>query len=649
MLYNRSLFKCSMLAAALTACAAWSAAAAPAAEPLKMEGKSTLYQRVLTTPSCVLKANPADADGKKLPAFSRYYIYARENGQLQVGPDSTGKIAGYIAEHCTVPWKMQTALLFTNPANRDRALIFEKYETLAGIVASPDPKVETDKLYASLAQTQKAEGVVAEEPENYIDFSKNFYLLPILSSQEELFGSDDMPVNLLEIASVTDKQATADLKQQQTGGTSGITAFKAAMVFVIDSSISMQPYIDKTKEIIHEVYKTIEADGLQDSVQFGLVSFRSNTKATPGLEYTSKVFVKPGDVSSAADFEKKVAELKQATVSSVLFDEDAYSGVLTALSSVNWSKYGGRYVILITDAGAIEGSNQYSSTKMDAAQLRAEAEHYNAAIYAMHLLTPAGKKNHDKARAQYEDLTMNSILGKPLYYPVDAGNVQSFGSNISIIAKAITEQVHLASMGEVAAGSAAGMKKSGLEEDMELIGKAMRLRFLGTYNNETAPDIIRGFIADRDLVKHNQPTSQPYVLLTKAQLSDLYDVTTKLLEQANLGMMAPSQMFSNLLSLAAAMNNDAAQVTQSKTLKISEMGLLGEYLDDLPYKSQIAGLTEEDWAMMSPEEQDSLIRTLESKLEYYRHSISDTDRWLQLAPDAAESEDVYPVPLDQLP
>lgn len=643
-----SLFKCSMLAAMLTASAALCATAALAAEPLKMEGKSTLYQRVLTTPSCVLKANPADAEGKKLPAFSRYYIYARENGQLQVGPDSTGKIAGYIAEDCTVPWKMQTALLFTNPANRDRALIFEKYETLADIVASTDPKAQTDQLYASLAQTQKADGVVAEEPENYVDFSKNFYLLPILSSQEELFGSDDMPVNLLEIASVTDKQATDDLKQQQTGGTSGITAFKAAMVFVIDSSISMQPYIDKTKEIIREVYKTIEADGLQDSVQFGLVSFRSNLKATPGLEYTSKVFVKPGEVSTAADFEKKVAELKQATVSSVLFDEDAYSGVLTALSSVDWSKYGGRYVILITDAGAIEGSNQYSSTKMDAAQLRAEAEHYNAAIYAMHLLTPAGKTNHDKARAQYEDLTMNSILGKPLYYPVDAGNVQNFGSNISIIAKAITEQVRLASMGEVAAGSAAGMKK-GLEEDMELIGRAMRLRFLGSYNNETAPDIIRGFIADRDLVKHNQPTSAPYVLLTKAQLSDLYDVTTKLLEQANLGMMAPSQMFSNLLSLAAAMNNDAAQVTQSKTLKISEMGLLGEYLDDLPYKSQIAGLTEDDWTMMGPEDQDRLIRTLESKLEYYRHCISDTDRWLQLAPDAAESEDVYPVPLDQLP
>lgn len=620
---------------------------AAAQEPLKMEGKSTLYQRVLTTPSCELRASPQAAAGTRVPAFSRYYVYARdlELHMLQVGPDSSGHITGFLDERCTVPWKMQTALFFTNPANRGRSLIFAQAEDLTDLVQADDPQPAVEALYSSLASQGQAPGVVAQEPETWIDYTQNFYLLPILSSEEDLFASDDLPVRMLEIASVTDRSTPG---AEAGGGEAAIGAFKAAMVFVIDSSISMQPYIDKTKEIIREVYKTIEAEGLQDNVQFGLVSFRSNTEATPGLEYTSKIFVSPGEVSSGEAFEQKVAELKQATVSSVLFDEDAYSGILSALEAVDWNRYGGRYIILITDAGAIEGANQYSSTRLDAVQLRQEAEHYNAAIYAMHLLTPAGRKNHDKARAQYEDLTFNQTVQKSLYYPVDAGSVQSFGDNIGIIARAITEQVKLASRGEVAAGSAAADQNS-LEQDLALVGQAMRLRFLGTQSGQRAPEIIRGFMADRDLIKHHQPTATPVVLLTKAQLSDLYDVCSSLLEQAGIGMLAPSEMFSNLLSLAAAMNNDPELAARQSTLSIAQMGLLGEYLDDLPYRSTIAGLSEEDWIMMSPEEQNNLIRDLESKLEYYRRCIEDVDRWLSLAPDASDQEAVYPVPLESLP
>lgn len=53
----------------------------------------------------------------------------------------------------------------------------------------------------------------------------------------------------------------------------------------------MQPYIDRTKETISAITKTIKEQKLSDSVHFGLVSFRSNIKATPGLEYTSKIYV----------------------------------------------------------------------------------------------------------------------------------------------------------------------------------------------------------------------------------------------------------------------------------------------------------------------------------------------------------------------
>lgn len=48
-------------------------------KPLLQEGKTTLYQRVLSTPSCELLDNQQATSGKKIPAFSRYYVYKREN------------------------------------------------------------------------------------------------------------------------------------------------------------------------------------------------------------------------------------------------------------------------------------------------------------------------------------------------------------------------------------------------------------------------------------------------------------------------------------------------------------------------------------------------------------------------------------------
>lgn len=630
-------------------------------KPLLMEGKETLYQRVLTTPDCVLKASADAQDGKAIPAFSRYYVYGRDEatGTIKVGADLTGKIAGYLDSKCTIDWKMQMALLFTNPADRNRTLIFDTFDNLDAVVNAEDPKAITDPLYASLKQTGKAQGVVATEPETYIDYTKQFYLLPILESTENMFY-DGFYVRELKIASVTEDQKSKAQAQKAQPQTSAITSFKAAIVFVIDSSISMQPYIDRTKKGIEAVYKRLEQEGLEDSVSFGLVSFRSNTKAVPGLEYTSKLYVNPGEVNNAEDFAHKVQDLNQAKVSSALFDEDVYSGLNTALSDINWSQFGGRYIVLITDAGAIEGSNKLSTTGLDARELRLEAEHQGAAIYALHLLTNAGKKsqNHDKAKTQYEDLTFNQVLQKPLYYPVNAGDVNEFGQRIDELAASIASQVRLSSEGKIAAGSAAATpaptatpqnQASSLEEDTKKLGLAMQLRYLGTVTGTKTPTFLEGYVADRDLVYHEKPTSTPVVLLTKAQLSDLKDVVSGVMEAANEGMLSPYEMFQNIRSLAASLGRDPSRLSEDQSFKIAESGLLGEYLDDLPYKSEIANIDEAAWAAMAPQEQDALIRSLESKLRYYQVYNDDVDRWIDLVEGADKSEAVYPVPLEALP
>ena len=97
------------------------------------------------------------------------------------------------------------------------------------------------------------------------------------------------------------------------------------------------------------------------------------------------------------------------------------------------------------------------------------------------------------------------------------------------------------------------------------------------------------------------------------------------------------------------MGRDPSSLKSDKSLKLSQMGILGEYLDDLPYKSRIQELDEESWSAMGADEQNRLIEDLEQKLNFYQKCNDDLDRWVKLSEDAEASQSVYPIPLEALP
>ncbi|MFO7747887.1 MAG: vWA domain-containing protein, partial [Orrella sp.] len=558
-------------------------------------------------------------------------------------------------------WKMQLTLAFTNPANREPVLFFEDKETVETLVDAEAPAAAFDPLVESLDNTGRAPGVLAREPDYAVTQQKNFYLLPIFEA-EELYTQAGDPLRVLNVASVS--QADDDPAQKEAAAVqSSLKAFSAAVVFVIDSTISMGPYIDRTRQAVSTITSQVEKAGLSKQVKFGLVAYRGSTEAVPGLEYVSQLFVDPTTVTSGDDFLKKIADLKPASVSSKSFDEDAYAGLETALGDIDWQAFGGRYIVLITDAGAIAGHDEYSTTKTDAAQLRLAAKEKGVAIYVLHLKTPAGKRNHQSAQAQYEDLGFNTIVNKPLYYPVNAGSVSEFGQMVDGLASSIVAQVQLANEGEVAVGSAASAsgasgadpstsapnQLASLKKDAELMGYAMQLAYLGERQGTQAPSVFKAWVVDRDLTSPAKATTEVRVLMTKAQLSDMSSAVKTIVDAANQSHISPSVMFEQLRSVAATMGRDPNQINQGSTTRLSELGLLGEYIEGLPYRSDVLNLDEETWKSWSASQQQQFIRNLSSKLALYRNFNADLDRWVALAPDADPSENVYPVPLEALP
>ena len=187
---------------------------------------------------------------------------------------------------CIRDRKMQLTLAFTNPANRDRLLFFKERTTVEGILNAPDPVSKVAPLRATLKKGKQAPGVLAEEPEYFVDLQKQFYLMPVLSG-EEVMTEAGFRTRLLNVASVSkpdEKDTKGAAGKNASGGkeaedkaASQLKEFSAAVVFVIDSTISMDPYIDRTREAIRKVYQQIESQNLGKQVKFGMVAFRSNT------------------------------------------------------------------------------------------------------------------------------------------------------------------------------------------------------------------------------------------------------------------------------------------------------------------------------------------------------------------------------------
>lgn len=643
-------------------------ATAPAAfaanrAPLLMDGKKTLYQRVLSRPGAMLKRQPGDGPGAQQPALTRFYVYSRQNvagaDWIEVGLTSKGKSDGWLREDLTLPWKQQLTLAFTNPAGRDRAMLFKDRKDLAGIVEADKPAALVQPLRKALESGKSDPRVVSQEPANYVDITKQFYLLPILDA-EETFSGLGHRVRLLHIASVSaqdDKKPASDTEKNRP---SLLKNFRAAVVFVIDSTMSMDPYIDRTRNAVQRIAEKIEKAGLADRVKFGLVAFRSNVQASPGLEYTSRLYADPSQVKNGEDFQKRVASLKGASVSTARFSEDAYAGVMTAVNQVPWTDFGGRYVVLITDAGALHGSDPLSSTKLDAEQVRLEALHRGLAVYTLHLKTPSGKQNHAEAEAQYKALSNHPLLSAPLYYPVDAGSVDQFGKMVDTLAEAIVGQVNAAYRGEETAGAArtadADYSKSApkdqdsrMRQDAAMLGHAMQLAYFGRVEGTKAPPLFSAWITDRDLTRPDIATTEVRVLLTKCQLSDMQQVLQSIAKAGQAAQLSPNDFFARMRSAAAVLGRDPNAINNANAVKLADLGLMGEYLDGLPYRSKVLDIDQQTWSSWSISQQQSFLDEINRKLRLYQIYHDDVDRWVALDGGADPGEAVYPLPLDALP
>jgi serine/threonine-protein kinase PpkA len=627
-------------------------AAASADKPLLIEGKHSLYQRVLSVPGARIASEPGEpADAELLP-FTNLYVYARlqQDGKewIEVGTDRHGSRTGWLPAADGIEWNHALTVAFRDPAGHDRVLLFKDSDSLRQLAGQSDLKTYA-QLYDEAVQEQLSADspVIAIQPPGHIDIQEDFYLVPIHHYEDVYLGSEK--ARLLQVSSVP-------LAYAGTSG-GGKQDYAAGLVFVIDSTLSMQPYIERTREAVITIFDTMGKADLPGRMDFGLVAYRDNLAAAPGLDYLVRTYVDLDEGRDAAGFLSRVTLLQDAGVSSRDFTEDAYAGVKQAIESVNWSGHDARYIVLVTDAGARAADDPLSSTGLDAESLRQMAQEKGIAIFVLHLLTDATMPDQAADAKQYRRLADFPGIGS-LYYGVPTGDIQEFGKVLDTLAGQITGQVQMASANKqlpAPVSASDNVQLAELQTRVTKLGYALRMRYLQKTEGGQVPSVFDAWLLDRDFNNPARPTLDVRVLLTRDQLSDLNDVLTQVLDAAEEGLLSPQNFLSELKSLAATATRDPEQLgtTTSTTAgtgtSLAELGYMREYIEDLPYTGEVMGLSLDDWQSWSTQSQLAFLHRLEEKVGYYRALHDHTDLWVSLDGGPVSGDSVYPIELNLLP
>jgi serine/threonine-protein kinase PpkA len=615
--------------------------------PLLMPNKKTLFQRVLTKPGAKLSTEPGASGEQVLPAFSVLYVYQRRrvNGTqwLRVGAASDGHSEGWLGADQVSEWKQALVLKFSERSGRAPAMFLREPSQLERLLN--DPAAAKKLLLDAQSNADDTQQVLALEPAASAVAQRQFYLLPIFDAMET-FDRNGQPVQLLNVASVDpgstpQRTASGDLVRSV-----GENAFRTGVVLVVDTSVSMQPYIDRIRDVVAELQSQIGKRGELDNVSFGLVGFRNNISQTPGLEYLSKTLITLEQGRDPQRFLELARQVKATSVSSHSFNEDAFAGVMQAVNGMDWSGYGGRLILLVSDAGSLRGNDPYSGTRMNEAEVRQAALGKQIKIYALHLKTDAGQKNHAFAEQQYRTLTAdaNPRIGD-LYVPVPGGDVQTFGARVSDIGSVFADLVHQVRSDQPQIAPSLSAAPSVADKSVA-IGYAMRMDFLGQQSGARAPQLVSAWTSDRDLTNPALPMFQVCVMLSKLQLNDLQQSLKLIVDAARKTQTSPTDFFQEIASASAYMSRDPSALRQGANLARS--GVLGEYLEGLPYRSKSLSMTQDLWLSLSVGEQEDFIEELESKIRLYETFHNDLANWVRFG-DAEPGDALYRVPLSTLP
>ncbi len=173
------------------------------------------------------------------------------------------------------------------------------------------------------------------------------------------------------------------------------------LVFVLDVTGSMQPYIDAVKRTILDISKKIQDFEFQPDVAMGLVAYRDR-------DPESKFVTQPFDLERNRDkLLQKLSSLRASAGGD--YTESVYDGVYDALNGMSWrgERLSARVIVLVGDCPAHEPGDPQNPRQISQDVLvdLCTSQQKNVRIFALAVGGRGGNPAYDLRWRQFESLS----------------------------------------------------------------------------------------------------------------------------------------------------------------------------------------------------------------------------------------------------
>lgn len=629
-----------------------------------METATQLPLRVLPRPFSKLFRDAAADDGAvisaNMPAFHPLFVFERRaldlsatadpKGWYQVGR-TRGEPEGWMQARDVLEWRQALLVSYTHPGGplegRNPVLMFNDKDALEAVVDDMDMAGKAQALYAQIKDGESPDSIVSMEPQRFVDITRQFYVLPILQwSQLQIDGDD---ARLLQLAAAVPRSRGADTlenaeyRDQAQVDRSGVGAalkdVKVDIVFVIDTTRSMQPFIDMTREAVANMAKSFTAE-TADRFRFGLVTFRDSIEVVPQLEYLTRNLT-PELVSAEALVGLLDTEARATTVGSLDYAEEVFAGVDVALRS-NWRDDAFRFVILVGDASSHPKGHAQSTTGKDEVDLRREYDDAQVHLLAIHLQNPQAAEDHPVAIAQFSHLAR--VRGDESKSALEQVNAYDEADYRALVAR-VTGDINAKLNTTLGIAPTAVADAAAPLDSVASLWEAALIEYVGKEANP--PKDIVAWALDRDLVNPADRALDVRVLVTREQLSTLAQALDQVVQALMRAEVTQAQFFESLQSVSGQTMKRPEDIGAAGQL--ADTGLLPAFIQSLPYRSDILALNDDMFASMTTEQRSQLEWSILAKLQQYRAINEQVDAWFRLNDTDPDRDMVYPLHLDYLP
>ncbi len=673
----------AMAALLIMGSSCWDVFAGDNRVPVAVSADSKVPLRILTRPGAVLYA---DAEGTKVlksnvPTFSSYFVYTRPKGEAaasgegwyEIGSDDRGSVKGWMKGNDLFEWKQTMCLTFSHPDGRSPVLMFDDEDILNTLIgmSEDDRTAKVDGYYSDIDQAAAGKKklsrdfpVLSVEPKMAVDNADNFTLMPIVDYKVvEFEGRESRLLDIVAVNSTEKDRKASDIRENKEYLTASnatseskskdLKDMKYDIVWVVDTTRSMGPYIEKVREIMNRVSGEIAKNkSFGDKVAFGVWGYRDSA-TIEGLEYVTNNFTP--ELQNAQDFAETIGKVKETKVDSVTFDEDMFSGVNDAVKNTAWRNNTTRIIIVVGDAPGHQEDHEWNITGLNQENMRHLADDNGITLFAIHIKPNKTKKFNKIAATQFKTLSQNPGVSDSLYWDITASDMKSFEN----VAAMITERTlnYLASAESSFTGKqvdTVSIMKDDAQNvkgpSADVINQALHaaaVTWLGNEADVAPPRDIEAWVSDKDLKDSTRQSLEVQLLLTKAQLDAISTLLKEVLVAGETNQVSGDDFFTSLQAASAVAARDPDKL--AKAGNIAESGLVPDFLKNLPYKSRLMEMNNEVWESWGPDEQNAFLSNLESKIKAYGEIHDNTAKWISLNEGDDADDYVAPIPLDLMP